>query len=188
MKIKWRGKYDGKLPVSELPSNATPLGKVTNKSTLLIIPIFGIIVLMWIMKRNISGIRFNQIYFFIGIAIALVFTVAHELLHAFCFPKNAIIEMFYTNMGFGTTSIYPLSKKRFIAMNLCPPIVLGIIPLITWLFIPTEYAFANSILFAFGLFHFGAAYGDFQNIINAIRFVPTKAIMQISGEQFYWYL
>jgi len=106
MKIKWRGKYDGKLPVSELPPNATPLGKVTNKSTLLIIPI----------------------------------------------------------------------------------LVLGIIPLITWLFIPAEYAFANSIVFAFGLFHFGAAYGDFQNIINAIRFVPTKAILQISGEQFYWYL
>lgn len=188
MKIKWIGKFSGKLPTSDLPDNAKPLGKITNKSVLLFIPIFAIIVLLWIIKRNIIGIEFNRIYFLVGIGIALVFSVIHELLHAVCFSANAEIEMFYTNMGLGTTSVSPLKKSRFIIMNLFPSIILGIIPLLIWLFIPQGYALVSSILFAFGFFHFGASYGDFQNVINAIRFVPNNAIMQISGEQFYWYV
>ena len=187
MKIKWIGKFDGNLPTAELPSTASPLGIATSKSALFAVPLLAIAVLFLLVKINTMGVRIDRTSFFIGIGIALIFTAAHELLHAVCFPSGHEVIMYYTSMGLGITSIAPLSKKRFLLINLLPMVKLGIVPLIVWLFLPKDCVVVNSILFAFSFFHLGASYGDLQNITNAIRNVPKNATIQISGDQIYWY-
>lgn len=188
MKIKWIGKYNGNnLPVVHVEDSAKDLPSVTAKHTFLLIPILFLLGFCVYFKNVILGERviFSKGTLAIGFMIGIILFPVHEMLHAVCFPPGSEIFLFYTKLGLGTTCTSPVSRNRFIVVNILPSIILGIIPLLMYLIIPKEYASAATILFAVAFLHIGGSYADYINIVHLLR-LPAKSIIQISGEKIYW--
>ncbi len=159
MKIKWLRKYTGNnLPTVEQKSDAKTLPAVTTKSIVMLLPILLLFVLcVYCKRRYLGGIAFSRIDWMIGLVIALVFFPVHELLHAFCFPAKSEVFMFYTMQGLGITCTTPITRNRFILVNLIPSTVLGLIPLILFMVIPHTYSFLVQCSACLALFILAAA-------------------------------
>ena len=187
MKIKWIGKYDGNnLPVVEVESDAKSLPEVTAKSTVILLPILLIFALCAYCKSvYLGGIAFSRVNWMIGIIIGLIFFPVHEFLHGICFPKGSNVFMFYTMQGLGITCITPMTKNRFIFVNLFPSMILGLIPLILFMAISCTYTFLSTTLCVFSLLHIGGSCVDYLNILHALK-LPKNAAIQISGAKIYW--
>lgn len=95
--------------------------------------------------------------------------------------------MYYTMQGLGTSCTAPMKRNRFIFVSMFPSIILGMIPFVLFLVIPSSYKFAETILFAVSFLHLGAGYADYYNLLHLMK-VPGNTIIQISGEKIYWYL
>ena len=187
MKIKWIGKYNGtNLPVADVDADAKSLPEVTTKSALMLIPILLIFALCVYCKRvYLGGFAFSRVAWMIGIITALLFFPVHEFLHAICFPTGSQVFMFYTMQGLGVTCTTPMTRDRFIFVNLFPSMILGGISLILFLVIPCTNVFASMIFCAFSLLHLGGGYVDYLNIIHLLQ-LPKNTIIQISGAKIYW--
>ena len=171
MKIKWIGKYDGNnLPTVDVGAGAKELPEVTGKSVIMLIPIV---------------LLFARIDWMIGLVIALLFFPVHELIHAASFPSNSKVIMFYTMQGLGTTCVSPMTRNRFIVVNMLPSLILGVVPLIAYMIVPSSYVFASTVLCVFSLIHVGSGYADYLNIVHLLR-LPSNAKIQISGAKIYW--
>lgn len=187
MKIKWIGKYNGNnLPVVDVGADTKSLPEVTTRSAFMLIPILLMFAFCVHCKRvYLGGIAFSRITWMIGILIALLFFPVHELLHAICFPAGSQVFMFYTMQGLGITCTTPMTRNRFIFVNLFPSIILGGISLILFLVIPCTYAFASTVLCVFSLLHLGGGYADYLNVIHLLK-LSKNTIIQISGAKIYW--
>lgn len=187
MKIKWIGKYDGNnLPVVDVETDAKPLPEITTKSAFMLVPILLVFALFAYFKgAYLGGIAFSRGSWMIGLAVALLFCPVHELLHAVCFPAGSEVFMFYTMQGLGTTCTTPVTRNRFIVVNLLPSMILGFIPLILFMVIPHTYAFVSTVLCVFSLVHLCCGYVDYLNIAHSLK-LPPNAIIQISGAKIYW--
>lgn len=187
MKIKWIGKYNGNnLPVVDVKAGAKPLPEVTTKSAFMLIPILLVFALCAYCKSAyLGGIAFSRGAWMVGILLGLLFFPVHEFLHAICFPTGSNVVMFYTLQGLGTTCTTPVTRNRFIFVNLFPSMILGLVPLILFMVIPHTFAFASTILCVFSLLHLGSSYVDYLNVIHVLK-LPQNAIIQISGAKIYW--
>ena len=187
MKIKWIGKYDGNnLPTVDVGVGAKELPEVTSKSVVMLIPIvliFGFCV--YIKKTYLGGVAFSRVDWMIGLVIALLFFPVHELIHAASFPAGSKVIMFYTMQGLGTTCISPMTRNRFIVVNMLPSLILGVVPLMMYMVVPSSYVFASTILCVFSLIHVGSGYVDYLNIVHLLR-LPSDVKIQISGAKIYW--
>lgn len=187
MKIKWIGKYDGNnLPTVDVGAGAKELPEVTSKSAIILIPIVLLFACcVYIKKTYLGGVAFSRADWMIGLVIALLFFPVHELIHAVSFPAGSEVIMFYTTQGLGTTCTSPMTRNRFIVVNMLPSLILGVVPLIAYMIVPRTYAFASTVLCVFSLIHVGAGYVDYLNIVHLLR-LPADSKIQISGAKIYW--
>ena len=187
MKIKWIGKYNGNnLPTVDVGTGAKELPEVTSKSAIILIPIFLLFACcVYIKKTYLGGVAFSRVDWMIGLVIALLFFPVHELIHAVSFPAGSEVIMFYTTQGLGTTCTSPMTRNRFIVVNILPSLILGVVPLIAYMIVPRTYAFASTVLCVFSLVHVGAGYVDYLNIVHLLR-LPADSKIQISGAKIYW--
>lgn len=187
MKIKWIGKYNGNnLPTADVEAGAKSLPEVTTKSVFMLIPILLIFALFVYCKGvYLGGVSFSRPAWMTGIVIGLLFFPVHEFLHAICFPAGSQVFMFYTRQGLGITCTTPMTRNRFIFVNLFPSLILGGISLILFLVIPCTYAFTSTVLCVFSLLHLGGGYADYLNIIHLLK-LPKNTDIQISGAKIYW--
>ena len=187
MKIKWIGKYDGKnLPTVDVEVGAKELPEVTSKSAIILIPIVLLFACcVYIKKTYLGGVAFSRVDWMIGLVIALLFFPVHELIHAVSFPAGSEVIMFYTTQGLGTTCTSPMTRNRFIVVNMLPSLILGVVPLIAYMIVPRTYAFASTVLCVFSLVHVGTGYVDYLNIVHLLR-LPADSKIQISGAKIYW--
>ena len=187
MKIKWLGKYDGSnLPAVDVSAYDKTLPEITTKSALILIPFLLIFAFFCYCKRHFwGGLAFSRGDWAVGIVLSLLLSPVHELLHAICYPAGSLVFVFYTMQGLGTTCTTPVSRNRFIGVNLLPVAVLGGIPFIFFMVIPSSYAHLSTILCVFSMIHLGAGYVDFLNVIHLLK-LPKNAIVQISGPKIYW--
>ena len=191
MNIKWIGKYTGdNLPtadISGISQELHELPEVTNKSALLLIPIILILQAIVVFKNVfLTGVVLSRRFLLVGLVCGFLMAPLHELLHAVCFPRGSKVYMFYTAYGLGTTCLSPVQKRRFLLVNVFPSVILGVLPLIVFLFIPKEFTVLNSILYGISFVNIGASYADYMNVIHLLK-VPQDATIQISGESIYWY-
>lgn len=199
MKLIWKGKFENEeqLTVGTLPENAirfkepeTP-EKLIRAAGLFIIPVIIIIgVAIYIKKLSGGNFVFSDMVNIRGILLSLLMAIPHELLHAAAFPKHAEVEIWYSfkyAMAFVFSSC-PVSKSRFIFLSLLPNIVFGFVPLISWIFIPSEFSQISGIVFSFATFSLTMGIGDFLNVYNAATQMPKDSITQLSGFHSYWYL
>lgn len=187
MKIKWIGKYDGKnLPTVDVGTGAKELPEVTGKSvSMLLLIVLLFVCCVYVKKTYLGGVAFSRADWMIGLVITLLFFPVHELIHAVSFPAGSEVIMFYTTQGLGTTCTSPMTRNRFIVVNLLPSLILGVVPLIAYMIVPSSYAFASNVLCVFSLVHVGAGYVDYLNIVHLLR-LPADSKIQISGAKIYW--
>lgn len=188
MKIKWIGKFDGNnLPSAHIPNNAKAMPEVTNKSTLILIPIFAFIAFLLFCKTRLyGGVMLTRQNLAIGFLVGFFLFPVHELLHAISFPSNSDVFIFFTMQGLGTSCTTPVTKKRFLVVTLLPSILLGVIPLVLFMLIPSAYERVSAILFAISFLQIGGSYVDIVNVFQLLQ-LPSKTMIQISGSKIYWY-
>jgi len=196
MTLKFKGfiKDYNTLAKSALPQNAVRFKEPNNAVTLNLVaslwcvPLFIIILIFWSTKDAIWDMDFLDTFFNLyGVLVSLLFIVPHELLHAVCFPKNAKVDLYFTNFGAFVISSYPIKKIRFIMLSLLPSVILGIIPLIIWALIPNNNLLTE-ILFSFGSLSLLMGCGDMINVFNSITQMPKGSVQQLSGFNSYWYI
>ena len=130
MKLICKGKFDGNpesLPHGEHRPGAVIFKEPETPKKLAVIA--NIIALSFLR----GGIR---AYRFIGLILALLSMLPHELLHAICFKNEVYL---YTNLKQGMLFIIGLedmSKASFVFMSLLPNIVFGFLPFILFLIFP----------------------------------------------------
>ena len=195
MKLVWKGIYrnEEQLPKGELPPDAVPFkepktpAELSVKASIWVLPVAVLALLLVYIKSLITGVWELPLSLW-GMLLALVAALPHELLHAVCFPKGAVVEMYASPkhlMAFVHTT-YPVSKRRFIGLSLMPAGVLGLLPMLAWLAMPDGAWSAT--LYTFGLCSLVLGVGDFLNAFNAARQMPKGALTQLSGFHSYWFL
>lgn len=188
MKIQWIGKYTGdNLPAAKVRDRSHALPEVTGKSAVLLVPIIALLLAVLTVKsRFLTGLLLDRRFLLVGLICGFLLFPIHELLHAVCFLKGSTVYLFYTAYGLGTTCLSPVPKSRFVFLNVFPSLILGVLPLIVFLFVPKELSALSSILFGISFVNIGASYADYRNVINLMQ-VPRDAVIKISGEKIYWY-
>lgn len=187
MGIKWIGRYNGRnFSVADVDADAKPLPEITATSAFMLIPILLAFALcVYCKSAFLGGVAFSRRHWTIGILLGLLFFPVRKLLHAICFPAGSTVFMFYTLHGLGMTCASPVTRNRFIWINLLPSIILGLLPLVLFMAVPCTYAFASTVLCVFGMLHLGSSYADYLNVLHLLK-LPERAVIQLSGAKIYW--
>lgn len=192
MKIHWKGKLSdiNSFSESDIPKDFNIL--LDGKSSLLdyaaIIGVFVILYFLTKIKRSIyPEFRIDLFGVFIGILLSILFLPIHELIHCIFCPQNMNINLYYSIYGITCFPLDALSKWRYIIMALAPAILMGVIPMVIWIFIPTKYILINSICIVFGTTSLSTSTVDIKNAILAIINVPSDGYIQAWGNKVYWF-
>lgn len=192
MIFHYAGKYDG--DENELPHRDHPEGYVAfkepdmkklsiiaNAGCVLIILVLAAIIILRLHGQPRSHSFWWQLI--LGCVLPALGLPIHEFLHAMVFTKDVYM---YNNLKQGLMFVVgteDMSKIRFIIMSLCPNIVLGIIPFLIFLFVPSCVGLGT-----FGAISIGMGFGDYINVFNAIRQMPGNARTYLSGTHSFWYI
>ncbi|MGN0329407.1 MAG: DUF3267 domain-containing protein [Lachnospira sp.] len=160
-----------------LPDNAvkieTPqsMDEMMKKSA----PIAGILCMLLFVtilcKTILCGdIVISPLFIPVGFIIGFLLLMVHEWLHGIVYPKeaNVTIGKMKRKMTFVALVSYPLKRFRFIIMCLLP-FVLGLVPLIIFIFCPAEYRIFNGIMFGMACVGMVSPFPDVYNVIMVLR-------------------
>jgi len=196
MKLIYKGvlKRNETLPLWSLPDSAVKVREpesfqvITLVSLLFIIPAMVLVAIIILFSYILHGGYASAGFSWVGLMLSFTAMIPHEFLHAVCFGKDADVEMFFLPQSgnIAVTSGKAISKRRFIFMSLLPSLVLGWIPLLIWAILP--YTVFSNILFTFSVIT-GAVHGAGDNfgVYNIIHQVPKGSMMQMSGNNPYWF-
>ncbi|WP_027626389.1 DUF3267 domain-containing protein [Clostridium lundense] len=192
MKIKWRGKLSKTNTFSpiKIPLNSVQLldPKYKLQYYIPIIPILIFIVLCVYCKTGFMWkFTLNSVGYIIGFLLIIPFSIIHELLHASCLPSKGKAEIFYSVSGFCFVATTPTSRKRYILITLFPALMLGIIPLLIWIFIPYKYVMLNSIWFTLSSGNLASSVIDLYTLAQVINQTPKGSSIIQSGFECYYY-
>lgn len=179
-----KGKLDSNAIKMKMPET---MNKMMVRAFPFVIPALIIMFLAMYLKGHIN----NQIvvykpYMFIGLIIGFFLSIIHELLHAIVYPKGVNTYIGIAKpVTFVALASYPLNKERFIVMCLLP-YILGIVPLILFLFSPANYLALNSIIYGIAFVGMVSPYPDAYNVYQVIRQVPKGKKVQFYGDDTYY--
>jgi len=196
MKLVYKGKFESeeKLPKGVLPDNAVKFREPesANKLNLLMlvfmIPAVVLIVIIMLISGFIHGeiiVAYGYRTLFIGLLLSLLTFFPHELLHAVCFERDSVVQLYIApkKLMIFVVSNDPVSKVRFIILSLLPNLIFGWIPLIIWAVFPH-----SGPLFCFSVICIMMGCGDYINVFNGVRQMPKGSMHQHSGFNSYWFM
>ncbi|MDK7629721.1 DUF3267 domain-containing protein [Clostridium perfringens] len=123
----------------------------------------------------------------IGLIVSMAFLVVHELLHAMCFPREYTAEIFYSPAGLSIIHCAPISKTRYAIILVVPAVILGLLPLIIWTFIPFTNTTLSLILFIVSIGDLGGTSNDLYNFYQVIKVMPKNSFMITSKANCYFF-
>ena len=200
MHLKYKGvfKDEAQLPRGELPVNAVKFKEPETPAVLnlvasvFIIPawlVAGLVIAAaFILKEN-TQFHFASGFTSLGLLLAFVAILPHELLHGICFGRNAEVELYVSpkSMMVFVVSTTPVTKWRFIGISLCPSLVLGWLPLLLWALLPYCGGWCDALL-SFAVLSITFGCGDYLNVFNALCQMPKGSLQQLHGFHSYWYM
>lgn len=153
--------------------------------------IFGILVgfTSLILKNyfiNEGNFSIDRKFILIGCILGIGIIFIHEILHLIPYPTDS--EKLIGIDGKIPFSFCPaaVSKLRFIVSSLLP-VMLGILPLLAFIFLPNDFVRINAVLWAIGTIGLGIAGPDYVETYIILRTVPKNAWIQSGKEGFYYY-
>ncbi len=191
MILHYGGKYDGNensLPHKDHHPNAVPFREADDMKTMSLIANTGciLIMLLLVIPFLLLGMKYipgNAIWMVVGGILGGLSLLPHELLHAICYKKDVYLYHDFAQGLMFVVGTEDMSKSHFIFMCLCPNIVLGMIPYLTFLLFPHLVG-----LGLFGIICIGMGFGDWINVYNAIKQMPDNAKTYLCGMHSYWYI
>lgn len=192
MKLVWKGFMSdkNKFVYDELPKDSKNLFPERGQWAvyLLIIPILLITLVGFKLRWTYAaGMMFSKFWFFVGAAVSLFFLVVHELIHALCCPRGAIVYFYAVPHGVYVVPTRPLRKYRYLFVLIMPTIVLGLIPFMVWMCIPNLHTEMSSALFGFALGSLSMSIGDLYNAILAMIKMKSNSMIMTSGTSCYYF-
>ncbi len=192
MKLVWKGKLtkDKGFPKPEIPKDAKVFLGDENSWYIYIIGIAILILGIVLLKFKLNyfeGLRMKRIGYLIGLALAFLFMAVHELIHGLSCPRGSTVNYYYSIYGITCYPLSPMTRNRYIFMAIVPAVILGLIPLVIWIFMPVKFVMTNSILFTFSLGSLGGSAADLYNILKTSIKVPKNSYIQASGTKVYWF-
>ncbi len=192
MKLIWKGKMtsDNLFVPKNIPDNAKMLSseKYAWLTYLLVVPILAIAYAGIVIRRPyVVGIAFNKIALFVGVGLSLVFLVVHELIHALCCPRGTTVFFYLTSAGISCVPACSLKKSRYLLIALMPTIVLGVIPFVIWMCVPSMNVIISSVLFAFSIGSLSMCVGDIYNAILVALKMNRHSVLVTSKTNIYYY-
>lgn len=196
MKIVYKGRYTGEeqLPSARVPDDATKFEDTPDLKIMVIA--FAVISLLLAAGITVASslirgefrVQIATPWFFLGMVGVLLSTVPHELLHAYAYGKDAVVELYFSmkNLSAFVACGLAVPKKRYILSNFLPSLVLGWVPLILWAVIPFPLPLA-SFLFPFAVLNIVVGIGDYLNMYAASTQMPEGSYQVVSGNDVFWY-
>lgn len=160
-----------------LPDNAVKLETPQSVDEMMkkAAPIAAVLCLLLFMamlcKTLICGTRvISPLFVLAGSAIGAVLMIVHEWLHGIVYPKeaNVTIGKIKGKATFVALASYPLKRSRFIIMSLLP-FILGIVPLMLFIFSPAECRILSGIMFGMACMGMVSPFPDIFNVITVLR-------------------
>lgn len=193
MKFKWKGKLSesNQFPKNSVPANSVKFlnSKSNIEPYLGVIPILILVIGAIVFKRTfVSEYTLNINGIVIGGLLIIPFLIIHEFLHAICFPKESVAEIFWSSVGISFIPCNPISKKRYAITLLVPFIILGVLPLLIWSFIQFNNVTLSSIIFILSIGNLGGTSNDLYNLYQVIKKMPKNSYMITSGINCYYYI
>ncbi|MBS6114266.1 metalloprotease family protein [Thomasclavelia spiroformis] len=197
--IKFKGNFSKKEYDNELlPKNSikvpTNYGKIL--SIFLIVIMIILTLFNFITSKPITNHSPSELIFciFVTMICLLPIFILHEFLHAICFPKNSIKEIWYEynkkNLFLFSFQVYtntPLKRNNFLFMLLLPNILLSIIPLIIWhLGILSDYPFISRIFGAVFTILFTSGASDYSLFFDTILNTSKNDYILMYKNNFYY--
>lgn len=192
MKLIYKGKYKGiieEFESSKLIKNAVKYDEADDIDEMYRIIIFPANIIQFVLLCIVFFVvgldNFERTLFFLIIAflLSLLTMIPHELLHGICYKKKVFLYTNLKQMMLFVVGEDHLTKWEFIFMCLLPNIVFGFIPFILFL------VNSNWILLGFlGAMCISYGMGDYYNIWNTIKQVPSGGMVFARGHNSYWYI
>ena len=191
MILHYGEKYDGNensLPHKDHHPNAVPFREAYDMKKMSLIANTGciLIMLLLVIPFLLLGMKYipgNAIWMVVGGILGGLSLLPHELLHAICYKKDVYLYHDFAQGLMFVVGTEDMSKSHFVFMCLCPNIVLGMIPYLTFLLFPHLVG-----LGLFGIICIGMGFGDWINVYNAIKQMPDNAKTYLCGMHSYWYI
>lgn len=196
-KIKWIGIIQGNLAEyqrGELPENARKLRmpettqEMQIKALPFLLPPFILIFMSLFFKTFVSKqVVVSPLFALTGFIAGFPALLMHEYLHAIVYPKEATVSIGFYPKSFAAVALasYPLQRNRFLLMSLLP-VVLGILPVSIFWFVPADMTAINGFLFGFSIMGLISPYPDFYNVYQVIRQTPKDCRIQSREDNLYW--
>ena len=166
-----------KYQKGNLPDNAikieTPenIDEMMKKSAPIAVILCMLLFATMLCKTILSGtVVISPLFILVGFIIGFVLLLGHEWLHGIVYPKEADITIgrIKGKVTFVALASFPLKRFRFIVMCLLP-FILGLVPLIFFIFCPAEYKIFNGIMFGMACMGMVSPFPDVYNVILVLR-------------------
>lgn len=166
-----------KYQTGNLPDNAvkieTPenIDEMMKKSAPIAVILYMLLFTTILCKTILSGtVVISPLFILVGFIIGFVLLLGHEWLHGIVYPKEADVTIgrIKGKVTFVALASFPLKRFRFIAMCLLP-FILGVVPLIFFIFCPAEYKIFNGIMFGMACMGMVSPFPDVYNVILVLR-------------------
>ena len=196
--IKWLGiiKDDlGQYQMGDLPDGAKKVNVPEDMDELMIkaipfqiIATVIIVVSVFVKVSLAKELPFAPMWVVIGFVLGFLALVIHELLHAIVFPKKATVYVGIYPKSFGAVALssYPLKRWRFVLMSLLP-MVLGVVPILLFWILPSEYKMVNGLMFGMAMMGLTSPAVDIYNVCKALGETPRGCTLQFYGDSLYYY-
>lgn len=193
-KIVWKGitKSDYIFKTEQLPVDARRIDipeNGINKSIIFGLPFILLCFLALYLRYTLDHeFVLNKPYGIIGLVLGVLLSVIHEILHGLVYPKkyNAFIGIVPREFMFYMSCSAPLKRGRFILMSLLP-MILGVIPLIVFLFLSSRFIILNTILWPMSMIGLVSPCPDYMNVYFVLKEVPKNAYIQDGEDGLYWF-
>ena len=166
-----------KYQKGNLPDNAikieTPesIDEMMKKSAPIAVILCMLLFATMLCKTILSGtVVISPLFILVGFIIGFVLLLGHEWLHGIVYPKEADVTIgrIKGKVTFVALASFPLRRFRFIVMCLLP-FILGLVPLIFFIFCPAEYKIFNGIMFGMACMGMVSPFPDVYNVILVLR-------------------
>lgn len=182
-----------KYEFGELPSFAKKLDTpVTIEETMKkAMPIAAILCVVMILTMFIKTFISKSVIIFPpmvlgGATFGYLLLIVHEWLHAIVYPRqaNVTIGKLKGKMIFVVLASFPLRRNRFIVMSLLP-FLLGIIPLLLFVFSPPHATMFNGFVFGMACMGMVSPYPDVYNVFLVLKQSKKTDKIMFYGDDVY---
>ena len=121
-----------------------------------------------------------------GFVIGIILAVVHEWLHAVVYPKEAKVTIgkLKGQLIFVALASYPMKRSRFVLMCLLP-YLLGVIPLMLFIFSPAAHTVFNGLMFGMACVGIVSPSPDVLNVAIVMKQVKKGEKVMFYGDDIY---